>query len=121
MGSPLTSIPSTTDAAAVTKEEADTTVQPSINQEEPGARAAIRRIKTAAQGDGAGAAPAVLEPDAPHATSEEDWYSKHHVIAVRAYELWELNGRQEGTADETWFNAERQIEAGEPPLGARNS
>jgi hypothetical protein len=30
-------------------------------------------------------------------------------IRVRAYELWEQNGKPEGKQDEFWFQAEREL------------
>ena len=38
----------------------------------------------------------------------------HHQIAVRAYQLWEENGRPDGTDREDWFEAERQLRATAP-------
>jgi hypothetical protein len=51
------------------------------------------------------------EPDSP---------LKQQLIADRAYEIWEASGHPEGTDVEDWLNAERQIEAGEPPDAARH-
>jgi hypothetical protein len=34
-------------------------------------------------------------------------------IAVRAYELWEAQGRPQGADREHWFEAERQLRAGD--------
>lgn len=34
---------------------------------------------------------------------------KHEDIAVKAYEIWEREGRQENKADEHWLRAEREL------------
>jgi hypothetical protein len=33
----------------------------------------------------------------------------HEEIAVLAYELWEIRGCPEGSSEEDWFSAERQL------------
>ena len=45
---------------------------------------------------------------------EEGLSPTHHQIAVRAYQLWEENGRPDGTDREDWFEAERQLRAAAP-------
>ena len=35
----------------------------------------------------------------------------HEVIAARAYELWEKQGKPENQADELWLQAERELVA----------
>jgi len=44
------------------------------------------------------------EQNAPPAVSEED-------IRQRAYELWEANGRVDGSEDEYWHQAREQLQA----------
>jgi len=48
-------------------------------------------------------------------------FTRQEAVSQLAYSLWEANGRPEGTDIEDWLNAERQIEAGEPPAHARKS
>ena len=36
----------------------------------------------------------------------------HHEIRQRAYELYELRGRQDGFSEQDWLEAEQQILAG---------
>lgn len=38
-------------------------------------------------------------------------YPTSEDIAVRAYDLWERNGRPEGTADSDWLQAETELKA----------
>lgn len=35
----------------------------------------------------------------------------HHEIATRAHEIWEANGRPEGTADADWHQAAQELRA----------
>ena len=49
-------------------------------------------------GDGAGSRPSAAMP-------------AHEEIAQLAYALWESRGAGEGTPDEDWFEAERQLRA----------
>lgn len=53
---------------------------------------------------------------APSALSgaEKDAGPAHERIAARAYQLWEAQGRPEGTDREHWFEAERQLRAEAP-------
>lgn len=37
----------------------------------------------------------------------------HSRIASRAYDLWQDRGRPEGSAEEDWFEAERELESHE--------
>jgi hypothetical protein len=40
------------------------------------------------------------------------------VVRELAYRLWESRGRPEGSAEQDWVDAERQLAAGEPPDAA---
>jgi hypothetical protein len=55
-----------------------------------------------------GATAVTIEPASPVRPEGGPGLS-HDQIAVRAYELWEAQGRPEGTDRENWFEAEQQL------------
>ena len=42
----------------------------------------------------------------------------HHDVSSRAYELWQERGCPDGSAEEDWLQAERQVELLETELAA---
>jgi hypothetical protein len=48
-------------------------------------------------------------PDSRRAQPDE------HRIRLRAYEIWEDEGRPEGCADDHWMRAQREFEQGSDP------
>ncbi|MFI5459638.1 MAG: DUF2934 domain-containing protein [Isosphaerales bacterium] len=56
---------------------------------------------------------AVAGPEAtkPHSTSAGGATPRHEQIAVRAYQLWEAQGKPAGTDWLNWFEAERLLRA----------
>jgi hypothetical protein len=56
------------------------------------------------------AADRTVAPAASAATPDRP-IPRHEQIALRAYQLWENQGRPAGTEWENWFEAERQLQA----------
>jgi hypothetical protein len=54
------------------------------------------------------ASPAVVSDAGPSAPQRE---SRMNLIAIRAHQIYEARGGQQGTAVEDWLQAEREIDA----------
>jgi len=68
---------------------------------------------SAARPAGGSSPRAVAGPEAtkPHASSAGGGTPRHEQIAVRAYQLWEAQGKPVGTDRLNWFEAERLLRA----------
>ena len=58
------------------------------------------------------ASPSVVSDAVPGAPRRE---SRMNLIAIRAYQIYQARGGQQGTALEDWLQAEREIDAGAEP------
>lgn len=53
-----------------------------------------------------------------HATDERNRREDEIEIALRAYELWQERGCPEGSAEEDWIQAEREVKSKEVDVAA---
>lgn len=55
----------------------------------------------------------VMDPELADATKTARMTPDRGSIAARAYERWKQRGFPEGSSEEDWFHAERELEMGE--------
>jgi hypothetical protein len=78
---------------------------------EPSAREKHERIPVRSSSSSLQRAAAPLEANLPHSPAAGGASPPNERIAVRAYQLWEAQGKPVGTDRENWFEAERLLRA----------